>query len=68
MAADQLDPWYYQDEEPVFFGHYWLRGEPVILQAHAVCLDYSVAKNGQLVGYRWDGEQTLTANKLVWVA
>lgn len=62
-----LDPSYYQDATPVFFGHYWLRGTPQILQPHAVCLDYSVAKGGQLIGYRWDGEQTLSADKLVWV-
>jgi hypothetical protein len=62
-----LDPSYYQDDTPVFFGHYWLRGEPRLLQPHAVCLDYSVARGGQLIGYRWDGEQTLSADKLVWV-
>ncbi|NML63717.1 phosphoesterase [Hymenobacter sp. RP-2-7] len=62
-----LDPWYYQDETPVFFGHYWLRGTPTLLQPHAACLDYSVARGGQLVGYRWDGEQTLSSDKLVWV-
>jgi hypothetical protein len=62
-----LDPSYYQDDTPVFFGHYWLRGEPQLLQPHAACLDYSVARGGQLVGYRWDGEQVLSADKLVWV-
>jgi hypothetical protein len=67
VDAASLDPWHYQDETPVFFGHYWLRGTPQILQPHAVCLDYSVAKGGQLIGYRWDGEQTLSADKLVWV-
>lgn len=67
LDAASLDPWHYQDEKPVFFGHYWLRGTPQILQPHAVCLDYSVAKGGQLIGYRWDGEQTLSADKLVWV-
>jgi hypothetical protein len=67
VDAASLDPWHYQDEKPVFFGHYWLRGTPQILQPHAVCLDYSVAKGGQLIGYRWDGEQTLSADKLVWV-
>jgi hypothetical protein len=67
VDAASLDPWYYQDETPVFFGHYWLRGTPQLLQPHAVCLDYSVAKGGQLIGYRWDGEQTLSADKLVWV-
>jgi hypothetical protein len=67
VDAASLDPWHYQDETPVFFGHYWLRGEPRILQPYAVCLDYSVAKGGQLIGYRWDGEPTLSADKLVWV-
>jgi len=66
VDAASLDPWHYQDETPVFFGHYWLRGTPQILRPHAVCLDYSVAKGGQLIGYRWDGEQTLSADKLVW--
>jgi hypothetical protein len=66
VDAASLDPWHYQDETPVFFGHYWLRGEPQILQPYAVCLDYSVAKGGQLIGYRWDGEPTLSADKLVW--
>jgi hypothetical protein len=63
-----LDPWHYQDEKPVFFGHYWLHGTPQLLQPYAVCLDYSVARGGQLIGYRWDGEQVLSADKLVWVA
>jgi hypothetical protein len=56
---------YYQDETPVFFGHYWLRGEPQLLTPHSVCLDYSVAKGGELVAYRWHGEQTLTPAGLV---
>ncbi|GAB2868531.1 metallophosphoesterase family protein [Hymenobacter ruber] len=56
---------YYQDETPVFFGHYWLRGEPRLLTPHSVCLDYSVARGGELVGYRWHGEQTLTPAGLV---
>ena len=59
---------YYQDETPVFFGHYWLRGEPKLLTPHSVCLDYSVARGGELVGYRWHGEQTLTPAGLVRVA
>lgn len=67
VAKNSLDLWYYQDEKPVFFGHYWLRGTPRLLQPHAVCLDYSVARGGQLIGYRWEGEQTLSANHLVWV-
>lgn len=61
------DASYYQDETPVFFGHYWLRGEPQLLTLHSVCLDYSVAKGGELVAYRWHGEQTLTPAGLVRV-
>ncbi|WP_046245720.1 metallophosphoesterase [Hymenobacter terrenus] len=61
------DASYYQDETPVFFGHYWLHGQPVLLTPHSVCLDYSVAKGGELVAYRWHGEQELTAAGLVWV-
>ncbi|PJJ59645.1 metallophosphoesterase [Hymenobacter chitinivorans] len=59
------DAYHYAEETPVFFGHYWLRGTPQILRPHAVCLDYSVARGGQLVAYRWSGEQTLLADNLV---
>ncbi|MBC8084499.1 MAG: metallophosphoesterase [Hymenobacter sp.] len=59
------DAWHYQDTTPVFFGHYWLRGTPQLLGPYAVCLDYSVAKGGELVAYRWHGEQELTAAGLV---
>ncbi|WP_416438864.1 metallophosphoesterase [Phnomibacter sp. MR] len=38
----------YDDNVPVFFGHYWLKGLPKI-DTNAICLDYSVAKNGHLV-------------------
>ena len=67
VSKNSLDPWYYQDEKPVFFGHYWLRGTPHLLQPHAACLDYSVARGGRLVAYRWHGEQTLRADGLAWV-
>jgi len=42
----------YSSEKPVFFGHYWLQGEPVIENPNAICLDYSVAKDGQLIAYQ----------------
>jgi hypothetical protein len=59
------DASYYRDETPVFFGHYWLRGEPRILTPHSVCLDYSVAKGGELVAYRWESEAELRPDGLV---
>lgn len=53
--------------KPVFVGHYWLSGVPDLLSDKVACLDYSVAKGGKLVAYRWDGETTLDKSKLHWV-
>jgi hypothetical protein len=50
---------------PVFFGHYWMTGEPRVLAGNAVCLDYSVANEGPLVAYRWDGESRLSSERFV---
>jgi hypothetical protein len=59
---------YPADAKPVFVGHYWLTGDvPELLAPNVACLDYSVAKQGMLVAYRWDGEQTLSNEKFVWV-
>lgn len=59
---------YYREEDKmVFFGHYWLKGQPSLFKKNVCCLDYSVAKGGKLVAYRLDDEQELTAEKLVYV-
>jgi hypothetical protein len=58
---------FYRDEAPVLFGHYWLNGEPHIQNPRATCLDFSVAKGGYLTAYRWSGESELRAENLVWV-
>ena len=58
---------YAVDSKPVFFGHYWLKGNPVLYRNNICCLDYSVAKNGNLVAYRFDGEEKLSNSKLVFV-
>jgi hypothetical protein len=60
-------PHYFADEVPVFFGHYWLQHEPMLQRENICCLDYSVAKEGRLVAYRFDGELKLDAGKLVCV-
>ncbi len=52
---------------PVLFGHYWFTGSPRVICKRFACLDYSVAQDGPLVAYRWDGEAELTDEKLVWV-
>ncbi len=60
-------PFYPPGEKPVFFGHYWLKGQPRLASRNACCLDFSVAKGGVLTAYRFDGEQELCEEKLVWV-
>ncbi len=47
-----LEYYLYDDNKYVFFGHYWLGGFPTIDNTKAICLDYSVAKGGILVGCR----------------
>lgn len=59
---------FYTDTVPVLFGHYWMKGEPAILQPFASCLDFSVASDGYLTAYRWSGESKLRAHNLVWVS
>lgn len=58
---------YSSGEKPVFFGHYWLKHHPSIFKPNVCCLDYSVAKGGKLVAYRFDGEQILKNEKFVFV-
>ena len=59
--------YYGPGEKPVFFGHYWLRGAPSLYRGNVCCLDYSVAKGGQLVAYRFAGEEVLRNDNLVGV-
>lgn len=60
---------YPADAPPVFFGHYWLEDKfPVIQRANVVCLDYSVAKGGSLVAYRWTGEKEVDGGNFVVVS
>jgi len=59
---------YPASEKPVFIGHYWLSSrEPELLASNVACLDYSVAKDGFLCGYRWDGESVLDKAQFVRV-
>lgn len=50
---------------PVFIGHYWMTGHPGLQSPKVACVDYSAAKNGPLVAYRWDGEQELDSRHFV---
>jgi hypothetical protein len=67
IPETELGSGYSPDEVPVFFGHYWLRGEPIAQTKNVCCLDYSVAKGGSLVAYRFDGERIIDNSKFVTV-
>lgn len=59
---------YYQSKyKKVFFGHYWLNGEPALYKDNVCCVDYSVARGGKLVAYRLDGSDLLQRNNLICV-
>ena len=59
--------YYNENDKRVFFGHYWLKGEPCLYRSNICCLDYSVAKGGKLVAYRFNGENNLENGNLVYV-
>jgi hypothetical protein len=60
--------YYPSEEKAVFFGHYWLSGDPVLQKPNVCCLDYSVAKGGSLVAYSWDGMEELDFTNFVTVS
>lgn len=65
LEVDSRTP--YDEVKPVFFGHYWMTGTPELQTSTAACVDYSAAKDGPLVAYRWDGEQVLNNSHFVCV-
>jgi len=58
---------YPEDAPPVFMGHYWLPPDHprVPVTKNVVCLDFSVAKGGPLVAYRWNGAGPLADDAFV---
>ena len=52
---------------PILFGHHWFSGDVTLETTKVACLDWSAARDGPLVAYRWDGEPELNNDKLVWV-
>lgn len=68
-VSDSEETNYYKSEDkPVFFGHYWLTDEdPSIFKNNICCLDYSVAEDGYLTAYRFDGELKLEDSKFIYV-
>ena len=67
LAGSDPIKFYGENEKKVFFGHYWLRGQPSLYKDNICCLDYSVAKGGKLVAYRLNGESILDGKNLTYV-
>lgn len=55
----------YDRTKPVFFGHYWMQGTPVVQGIHFACVDYSAGKGGPLMAYRWCGEREVRFDRFV---
>jgi hypothetical protein len=58
---------YNKSEKSIFFGHYCLRGTPVLQKSNVCCVDYCVYKTQKMFAYRWEGERTLRETNLVTV-
>ena len=55
-------------EKPVFFGHYWMDDPyPAIQTSNVICLDYSIAKGGSLVAYRWNESSQISNSHFISV-
>ncbi|MBN8506864.1 MAG: metallophosphoesterase [Burkholderiales bacterium] len=53
------------EDKPIFFGHYWMTGNPSPLRPFAACVDYSAGASGPLVAYRWDGPGALSQGSFI---
>jgi hypothetical protein len=67
VSALTSTDYYPSNDKKVFFGHYWLKGEPSLYKENICCLDYSVAKGGKLVAYRLNGANKLEKSCLIYV-
>ena len=67
LSEIRFPDYYRGDDKKVFFGHYWLKGEPSFYKDNICCLDYSVAKGGKLVAYRLNEENILDSRNLTYV-
>jgi hypothetical protein len=52
LPDEVLQRSYSSNAPPVFFGHYWMEGAPLLQASNALCLDYSAGKDGPLVSYQ----------------
>lgn len=59
---------YYSDNlPPVFFGHYCLEKQDLIIKNNLCCVDRCVVRSQTLSAYRWNGETTLLPGNIVHI-
>ncbi len=58
---------YPADAPIVFFGHYSLDSHPHIIRHNVQCVDFGVYRHNYLAAYRYNGEEKLTSQNLVFV-
>jgi len=57
---------YYSDDlPPVFFGHYCLDKQDLIIKNNLCCVDRCVVRSQTLTAYRWNGKKSLSPENLV---
>ena len=49
---------YPKNAKPVFFGHYWMSGPISMENTNAICLDYSAGRDGPLIAYRFNHDDS----------
>ncbi len=54
-------PTYPETAKPVFFGHYAMKGKPVLQAPNTLCLDYYAGRDGPLVSYYMEKGAPLSA-------
>ncbi len=58
---------YPENNVPLFFGHYCLIDQQIILQnKNCCCLDYCISKGGKLIAYRFNGEKELNSENFIY--
>jgi hypothetical protein len=62
LADTPIPPVGPTDTTPVIVGHYWCTPPVQLWSSTVACVDYSVARKGPMVAYRWGGEGVLTVD------
>jgi hypothetical protein len=68
LTSELQKIWFYpKAEKPVFIGHYWKTGKIELESKNVCCVDYSIAKGGKLVAFRFNDNTDLSSDSFVWV-